>query len=256
MTTTPSTPVPSPAPVRRSWSAWRTVWVILGSLLILLGGGLLVGGGIGLWAHSQRDAEGYHTAGPERITTDTYALTAPSLDVSLTGPDELYADDLLGDVRIRIESSNAETPLFIGIGPAGEVAKYLDGVGRSEVSDIDVDPFKVSYVPHQGGAPAADPSTQTFWVASDSGTGPRTLGWDVADGNWSVVVMNADGSPGVDADVSVGGTLPIVLPIAIATLVVGGVLLMLGIVLIAVTVATRRTVRTPVQPAPGQVPAP
>ncbi|WP_406050301.1 hypothetical protein [Kribbella sp. NBC_00889] len=257
MTTAPAAPVPSsPAPVRRSWSAWRTVLVILGSLLILLGGGLLVGGGIGLWAHSQRDADGYHTAGPERITTDAYALTAPSLDVAIAGPDALYANDLLGDVRIRIESTNAETPLFVGIGPAGEVARYLDGVGHSEVSDIDVDPFKVSYVPHQGDAPAADPSAQTFWVASDSGTGPRTLDWDVADGNWSVVVMNADGSPGVDADVSVGGTLPIVLPIAIATLVVGGILLILGIVLVVVTVATRRTVRTPVQTAPGQVPAP
>lgn len=257
MSMTPGTPVPGPpAPVRRSWSAWRTVWVILGSLLILLGGGLLVGGGIGLWAHSQRDANGYHTAGPERVTTDTYALTAPSLDVDITGPDSLYANDLLGDVRIGIESRNAETPLFIGIGPADEVAKYLDGVGHSEVSDVDVDPFKVSYVPHQGGAPAADPATRTFWVASAIGTGPHTLNWDVADGNWSVVVMNADRSQGVDTDVSVGGTLPIVLPIAIATLVVGGILLILGIVLIAVTVATRPTVRTPAQTPPGQVPAP
>lgn len=255
MTTTPATPVPS-APVQRSWSAWRTVLVILGSLLILLGGGLLVGGGIGLWAHSQRDADGYHTAGPERITTDTYALTAPSLDVNIAGPDALYADDLLGDVRITMESRNAETPLFIGVGPAGEVAKYLDGVDHSEVADFDVDPFKVTYVAHPGGEPAADPATQTFWVASAIGTGPQTLNWDVADGNWSVVVMNADRSQGVDADVSVGGTLPIVLPIAIATLVVGGVLLILGIVIIAVTVATRRTVSMPVQTPPGQVPAP
>ncbi len=71
-------------------------------------------------------------------------MSAPSLDVDVTGPDAIYANDLLGDVRITIESRNAETPLFIGIGPAGDVAKYLDGVGHTEVADFDVDPFKVT----------------------------------------------------------------------------------------------------------------
>lgn len=240
MTTTEPPPGPV-APVRRSWSAWRTVLVILGAVLILLGGSLLIGGGIGLWAHAQRDSAGYHTAGPERLTTDTFALSAPSLDVGITGPDAIYANDLLGDVRITLESRNAETPLFIGIGPAGDVAKYLNGVGHTEVADFEADPFKVSYVPRPGGEPAADPTAQTFWVASDAGTGPRTLSWDVADGNWSVVVMNADGSPGVDTDVSIGSTLPAILPVSIGALVAGGVLLLLGIAVIVVTVTTRRT---------------
>jgi hypothetical protein len=233
-------PLPGPAaPVRRTWSAWRTVLVILGALLILLGGGLLLGGGVGMWAHSQRDADGFHTAGPERLTTDTYALSAPSLDVSMNGPDALYADDLLGDVRIRAESRKAETPLFIGIGPAADVARYLADVKHTEVADIDADPFKVSYVARPGEQPTADPAKQTFWVESDAGTGQRTLTWDVADGNWSVMVMNADGSPGVDTDVSVGGTLPVILPVSVGALVGGGVLLILGIAVIVVTLSTR-----------------
>jgi hypothetical protein len=256
MTTTPAAPIPGPtAPVRRSWSAWRTLLMILGSILILLGGTLLIGGGIGLWAHSQRDADGYHTAGPERLTTDSFALSAPSLDVNIAGPDEVYAGDLLGDIRITIESRNADTPLFIGIGPAADVAAYLDGVGHAEVSDFDVDPFQVTYVPRPGGQPTADPAVQTFWVASDTGTGPRTLNWDVADGNWSVIVMNADGSQGVDTNASIGGKLPVVLPIAIAALVLGGVLLMIGIAIVVLTVATRRNARQPVQTAPGPAPS-
>ena len=257
MTTTPAASSPAPTtPVRRSWSAWRTVLVIIGALLVMLGGSLMIGGGIGLWAHQQRDADGYHTAGPERITSDAFALSAPSLDVNIAGPDAIFANDLLGDVRIRIESTNPDTPLFIGIGPSGDVAKYLAGVGHTEIADLDVDPFKVSYVPRPGGPPTADPAVQTFWVASDTGTGPRTLAWDVADGNWSVVVMNADGSPGVDADVTVGAELPIIQPIAIAALVVGGVLLMLGIAIIAITIATRGHPRQPAQTAPGQPASP
>jgi len=241
MTATPTAPVPSaPPPVQRSWSGWRTLLVIIGAVLIMIGGSLLIGGGIGLWAHSQRDGDGYYTAGPERLSTDTFALSAPSLDVNISGPDSIYADDLLGDTRIKLESAKADVPLFIGIGPAADVAKYLDGVAHSEISDFDVDPFKVTYAAQPGNQPAAGPAAQTFWVASDSGTGPRTLTWDAKDGDWAIVIMNADRSVGVDADVSVGGTLPAVLPIAIGALVTGGVLLLGGIVLIALTIATRR----------------
>lgn len=194
MTTTG--PVTSPtAPVRRSWSGWRTFFVIIGSLLILAGGASLIGGVVGLWTHAQRDANGYHTAGPERLTTDAFVLTAPSMDVGITGPDAIAAGDLLGDVRITVTSTK-DTPVFVGIGPADDVAKYLDGVRRSEVADFDADPFTVSYVQHPGGEPTADPTTQDFWAASDSGTGTRTLTWNVANGNWSIVVMNADRSGG------------------------------------------------------------
>jgi len=52
------------------------VLVVVGTVLILLGGGLQVGGGIGLWIHQQRDADGYHTADPGRLTTDTFAVFA------------------------------------------------------------------------------------------------------------------------------------------------------------------------------------
>jgi hypothetical protein len=215
------------------------VLVVVGTVLILLGCGLLVGGGIGLWIHQQRDADGYHTADPGRLTTDTFAVFAS---------DPIFADDPLGEIRIRLESRNAETPLFIGVGPADDVAKYLDGVGHAEVSDFDSDGFKVNYTPRPGGRPATDPAVQTFWVASDTGTGPRTLTWNIADGNWSVLIMNADRSPGVDTDATIGATLPFVFPITIATLITGGVLLITGIAMIAITLATRP--RKPHYPPP------
>ncbi len=257
MTTTPTAPVPSQAaPVRPSWSAWRTILIIVGVLCAMLGGTVLIGGGIALWAYDQRDGDGYFTAGPEQFTTDSFALSAPSLDINVAGPDAIYAEDLLGDVRIRAESNKSDAPLFIGIGPSDEVARYLDGVGHAEVSDIDVDPFKVTYMPRPGAGPTAQPADQTFWVASDTGTGLLTLSWDVADGDWAVVIMNADGSAVVDAEVSAGGTLPVILPIAIGALIVGGVLLLAGIAIIVVTIATRGSGRRPMPTAPGPVAAP
>jgi hypothetical protein len=211
----------------------------VGAVVAVVGASLLTGGGAVLWAEQQRDTDGYFTSNSEPLTTDSYALSAPDLDVDLAGPDALYAEELLGDIRIVGAGPDSGPPLFLGIGPASEVDQYLAGVGHDEISDVDVDPFRVDYSPHPGGAPSEAPTAQTFWVVSESGTGEQTLTWDVSSGDWSVVIMNADGSRGVHADLAVGATLPVLRPIAIGLLVVGGVLLLIGIATIVAAIATR-----------------
>jgi hypothetical protein len=111
--------------------------------------------------------------------------------------------------------------------------------GSSWRSDIDLDPFDATYTAQPGGEPAAEPAAQTFWAASDSGTGPRTLTWQVSTGDWAIVIMNTDGSVGVEADVSAGATLPIIQTVAVISLVAGGLLLIGGITMIVVPLATR-----------------
>jgi hypothetical protein len=238
MTTTPITPTPTTPPSPRSGSGRRALLVSLGTLLILTGVILLAIGGTAVWANQQRDADGYFRAGPERVSTETSALSVPSLEVSGAGPDDLYADDFLGDVRLQVESRSGDVPVFVGIGPAAEVAKYLDGVRRDEVSDLDVDPFELVVTTQPGGRPAAAPATQSFWVASEMGTGRRTLGWNATEGDWTVVIMNADGSPFVDADVSIGGKLPAVQGIAVGALIGSALFLAIGTAIMA-SVLTR-----------------
>ncbi|MGH8826717.1 MAG: hypothetical protein ACRDVZ_03755 [Jiangellaceae bacterium] len=220
----------------------------MGAVVAVVGASLLSGGGAVLWAEQQRDTDGYFTSSSEPLTTDSYALSAPDLDVDLAGPDALYAEELLGDIRIEGAGPDSGPPLFLGIGPASEVDRYLAGVGHDEISDADFGPFRVDYSPHPGGAPSAAPTAQAFWVVSESGTGEQTLTWDVSSGDWSVVVMNADGSPGVQADLAVGATLPVLRPIAIGLLVVGGVLLLIGIATIVAAIATRGRTRAEAQP--------
>ncbi len=114
---------------------------------------------------------------------------------------------------------------------------------HDELDDIDVDPFAVTYNTRPGGQPTDPPDTQSFWVASDTGTGARSLNWDASSGDWTLVIMNADGSPGIDLDLSAGARLPAVLGISIASLIAAAMFLICGIAIIVVTVATRPTGR-------------
>jgi hypothetical protein len=83
----------------------------------------------------------------------------------------------------------------------------------------------------------------------------------VRDGDWSVVLMNADGSRGVAADVDLGAKLSFLLWVAIG-LLIGGVLVTGGsAALIVLAARTRRPQPSP--PAPptagagsGNAPAP
>ena len=91
-----------------------------------------------------------------------------------------------------------------------------------------------------GGQVQSLPGAQDFWVASATGSGARTLSWDPAGGSWTVVVMNADGRPGIGVRADLGARMPAVRWIAIGLLAAGAILLAAGVLLIAGAVRGRR----------------
>ncbi len=222
---------------------WRTVLILVGIVLVAVGGATLIGGGVGLWANQQRDRDGFFTTGHERFTTDAFALSLPWFEgEGDPAASFVVFENMLGDFRIRVASRDAAAPLFIGIGAAADVSRYLNGVGHDEVTEIEFAPLKVTSISRPGAGPAGRPAGQTFWVASDTGTGPRTVTWDAgAQGDWIIVVMNADGSAGIDADLSTGATLSGVLPLAIGALIAGDVLLTIGVAVIILNITARRS---------------
>jgi hypothetical protein len=115
------------------------------------------------------------------------------------------------------------------------VASYLGSVRRETARNLfDRHGFHTLGT----GAPATAPGDQSFWVASAEGSGTQALTWDVRDGNWQVVAMNADGSRNVDTSLSIGAELPNLLWMAIAALAAGG--LVLGIAVLLVVLGARR----------------
>ncbi|MGL5827401.1 MAG: hypothetical protein ACRCYU_21720, partial [Nocardioides sp.] len=137
--------------------------------------------------------------------------------IELTGswPSDLVADEVTGTVRVTVDGVR---PLFLAVAPADDVDAYLAGVPHDVVAGLG-DDARTTVVP--GTDIVDEPAVQGFWTSSVSGSGALSLEWDVDPGDWALVVMNPDGSAGVQADVTVGAELPVLGRLAAVLGVVG-----------------------------------
>jgi hypothetical protein len=216
------------------WSAGRILLVVLGSIAGLVALGLLAAGAAGIVIDQTQREDGFVTSPTERLATGSYAIVSESVDVELDGPD-WATRDLIGTIRI---TSDSERPVFVGIAREPEAAAYLASFRRAVVTDLWGEPNR--YDPQGAGAPATPPAEQSFWAASTSGTGKQTLDWELEDGTWTVVAMNADGSAGVVSEVSVGAELDALLWIAVGVLAAGLAVLALAAGLVYLAIPKRR----------------
>ncbi len=211
----------------------RVIALVVGVLLVLPGLGLLVGGGaLAIGYAVARDDQGYVNASLDDLRSSTVAVTANGADFGSdgTGPDQLL-DALDADLRVQV-TTTGDQPVFVGIAPAADVDAYLDGAAHDELADVGGGSPTYRHV--AGGTSIAAPTEQSFWTETATGTGTVQLDWRVRSGTWSAVLMNADGSPGVAADIEVGTKADVVIPLGLTLLGVGVVLLAVGVVLIVV----------------------
>jgi hypothetical protein len=209
-------------------SGGRIAVLVAGSIATLLALAALAGGAALLAInHTERDSAGFFTTAGEAYGTDSHAIVSEDLDVGTDGPDWLFQQGRLATVRLRGSSQDPEREVFIGIAPTAQVRKYLAGTSHDVVTDLDFDPFRVTYRPSSGASAPAEPGGESFWSASARGSGSQSVQWDVAKGNWSVVVMNADASRGVDVSLSLGAKVGFIFWVGLG-LVMAGALLLLG----------------------------
>jgi hypothetical protein len=226
--------------------ASRVVLLVVGVLLALSGMGLgAAGTGVLVAYAAGGDADGFLTSPDFELRTDTYAVTAEELElVEAPGDWTPWGDRL--DLRVTVTAS--EGPVFVGIAPRADVAAYLDGVAHDELQRLDLP--AAAYLPRTGDREPAPPTSETFWVESVEGTAPQTLTWSAEAGRWSVVVMNADASPGVAIEATAGVNTDLLFPIGIGLLIVALVLLGAGTALIVAAVASSRGTAPTAPPAP------
>jgi len=221
----------------------RIIAIIVGAVLALASLGILIGGGVLSLAYVvEADDGGYFDETLDRLGTATAAITTGDVDLS-TDPGPQWLLDAV-DVSVRLQATGVDenAELFIGVGPEAAVDSYLSGIARDEVREIRTG-GSVRYRSVPGAETATPPVDEGFWVASASGAGTQILEWDVAEGEWIVVLMNADGSAGILADVTVGMRSGALLAIGVSMLAVGGVLLAIAVAIILAGALSRERER-------------
>lgn len=231
------------------------VLLIIGLLVAAGGGAVLLVGVTAAGVQGLQGRDGFISAGPIEMSTDSYALTSPARDAVTVDSD---VPDLPFDVAVlRMTVEAADGPVFVGIAAQDDIDRYLADVAYSEVRRLD---FRsdVRYREHDGSAPSEEPGDLDIWVSSASGSGPQEVRWTLTPGEWGIVVMNPDGARGIGVEMSVGARSDLIAPAATALLVLGGILLvagLTGIVAGAVLLGVgQRGLRSPGQPAPAQPP--
>lgn len=229
--------------------AGKIVLLVVGIIVILISlAPLLVGGGLMIAERTLRDNEGFYTAPRFNLTRDSYAIVTEPANIDVDGDWDWIAwlrqrqsTDFL-TIKVEGSSTNTSKHVFLGIAEANDLRTYLQDVTYDEITDLDMRPADLGYTTHAGTRQPELPTEQIFWASYAHGSGTQELRWNIEQGTYSLVLMNADASQGVNLQVAIGVKAPPVLGgISLGLLIGGLVLLGVGILLIVLAVRSPRT---------------
>ncbi|ONI68038.1 hypothetical protein BWI15_33850 [Kribbella sp. ALI-6-A] len=169
-------------------------------------------------------ASAFWLVGPDStVDTGEQRLTSRGLAVA-TAPNLLDRHGFT--LHVTAASSR---PVFVGVGHDLDVSSYLGRSAYTRVVRFDL-PSDFATQEMKGATGRLNPPTGLdWWLADAAGPGERSAEWETEDGAYDVVVMNADGTPGVDATVTFGVELKGLFGICLVVLGVGLILLFLGV---------------------------
>jgi hypothetical protein len=194
--------------------------IVIGSILALIGALIALAGGTTLALFG---SDGELETGTNRVATPTSALVSEVAKLEDTSD----AGKVLGDLNIRINTQPDD--VFVGVGRARDVDRYLQGAPIDRVRDFDVDPFRLKTTRRDGSATPEPPGDQSFWVAQ---TKNGTMSWKLQDGDYRFVIMKSDGRRNVVTDASFAIAVPHISTIALIVLIVGGLMFVGGMTLV------------------------
>jgi len=216
-------------------NAGKIFSVAVSVIVLLIGLGLVAGGGALLWSNTfLRDSEGYYSTRTINIERDSYGVTTYPAQIEF-GPAWLFDWSQLVKVKLKA-TSNKNSGIFIGVAEEGDLLSYLNGVTYDEIRELDINrpfqPPRIDYSEFPGGKLNAPPGEKGFWRASAAGEGTQVLKWGVEEGRYSLVLMNEDGSRGINVAGMIGVRVPIIGGIGVGLFIAGLVLVLFSFLLV------------------------
>jgi len=204
------------------FGAGQVVAVLNGGLLILISIPILFGGGAVMGVGDIFN-QGGGFIGVDNIDfeTGTQVLIGKSMDIEgldyddFDGPPMWLWNPDIGDLlKIKIKAeSNDNKPVFIGIIRERDGIEYFGDIEYDYVTDFHLEnprsrPY-ITYRKHSGTDVAFEPEDLDIWVEEAHGYGEQTMIWEPEVGDYWLVIMNEDGSAGVDVETGLSVKLPI-----------------------------------------------
>jgi hypothetical protein len=212
---------------------------MVGVVMVVTSSALAMGGlALRVADEFARDSDGYLMSSIVGVRSPGHAVLTEDVVIDNESILVDLPERLVG--RVKVAATGHSSDLFVGIANSDDVQKYLAGVATSTLlePEADGDP---TYDFDAGGSPATTPGDQDFWLVSAQGSDRQMISFIPERGDWTIVVMNADGSSPVAADVAVGATLPLLDDLAYGLLTGGLVLLVGGAVVLWASLRRRTT---------------
>ena len=176
-------------------------------------------------------------SGAHQVATSAVAVVS---DISkIQNVDQIVS--VVGRPQIQLDVSGGNSSgIFIGIGRTSDVDRYLAGVATDQVTDVGVRPFELRVDRVPGRAAAAAPAAQNIWVASAVSGTDAQLRWPVSNGDYRLVVMNADGTSNLISQARVQFVVPDMFWLSLVALAIGFTVTAGGIVILVRSVTPVR----------------
>lgn len=232
-------------------STAKTVLFVIGIIALVVAVGAISIGGLSVWGHlAKADEDGFMPGNTADLARDSHAIVVNNdMESGDKAVSTTTSNDFLMINRItsKVKASNNDPSkeIFIGIGKDSDVESYLSGIEYHEMPFLQDDTLPIvirTESRHSGSSQPTNPQAEVFWIASAYGQGTQAAEWEYDDSDYSIVLMNADGSAGVNISAATSSkSSPSWLVWGIVYVLVGVVALAVGITFVYITKIRKQT---------------
>ncbi len=201
---------------REPWGIVHIGVLLLAVLLLIVSFGLIMGGtSLRSIQDIMTDEEGFIMSHTQRVQVSSYAIVVENMDFNIDPIALRWFERQGGFLRFKVETESniPGKEIFLGVARHSDAFNYIDPMEYHEIRDFNMGwetsgTPHLGYILHPGEAPIVPPTVFSWWVVLGIAEDQQTVTWEPESGSYYLVMMNSDGSAGIDADVRIGVEVP------------------------------------------------